>query len=278
MRVAQRWLAEGCHVTAITRADHRATEFRQQGIEPLVSDVLRVTSLPRLDTYQTILFAVGYDRKSPASMRDVYVSGLRNVLQCLETSANPSQRFIYISSTGVYGDSDGEWIDENTPCHPEREGGRVCWEAEQQLANSDTGPRSIVLRMAGIYGPGRIPRKQELLTGKPIAVPPQGSLNLIHVDDAAEVVLAAERFASLPNLYVVSDGEPVERRDYFRVMAQLLGAPPPQFEIPADDSPAAARAQLDKRINSAKMMSDLHVALRYPSYREGLAAIISAEG
>jgi nucleoside-diphosphate-sugar epimerase len=102
-------------------------------------------------------------------------------------------------------------------------------------------------------------------------------LNLIHVDDAANVVLAAEERARPPRTYLVSDGQPVLRRQYYEMLAQLLGAPPPQFIAPAADSPAAERAASDKRISNQRMIEELGVQLAFPSYREGLAAIVAAE-
>ncbi len=138
------------------------------------------------------------------------------------------------------------------------------------------GARSIVLRMAGLYGPGRIPRQREILAGVPLAVPAESYLNLIHVDDAAAIVLAAERLQS-PRIYVVADGQPVVRREYFNHLARLLGAPPPQFQPPPADAAAALRARSDKRVNPARLFRESAIKLMYPSYREGLAAIVAAE-
>ena len=99
---------------------------------------------------------------------------------CLLT---PDPLLLYISSTGVYGDADGEWVDETTPCRPAREGGKACLAAEQVLAEHPLGKRSVVLRPAGIYGPDRIIRAEALRRGEPIDAPADGYLNLIHVDD-----------------------------------------------------------------------------------------------
>ena len=100
-------------------------------------------------------------------------------------------RFIYISTTGVYGTAGGEWVDEETPPDPQRDGGRASLAAEQVLAAHPLGARSIILRLAGIYGPGRVPFLDKLRAGEPIPAPSAGYLNLIHVDDAAAVVVAA---------------------------------------------------------------------------------------
>jgi nucleoside-diphosphate-sugar epimerase len=127
--------------------------------------------------------------------------------------------------------------------------------------------------LAGIYGPGRIPRKEVLVSGEAIPAPAQGWLNLIYVDDAVAVVLEAER-AITPRVFVVSDGHPVRRREYYWELARLVGAPPPQFVEPPPDTPASQRASEDKRAGNARLLRELNVRLAYPTYREGLAAAL----
>lgn len=281
-RVARRWLAAGDRVWAVTRSAARADELRQQGIEPLVADITRPDTLAALAKLpslamplDTILYAVGFDRRAGSSRRAVYVDGLRHVLANLPIDV---ARLIYISTTGVYGNHEGHWVNEETPCEPTREGGQVALAAEQLLLAHPLGARSIRLRLAGLYGPGRIPRRAELAAGLPIAAPGQGFLNLIHVDDAASVVLAAEMLTvPPPRLYVVSDGQPPLRADYFAEVARLVGGPPPTFVEPAADSPAAERSDGDKRVDSSRVRAELNVELQYPSYRAGLAAIVAAE-
>jgi nucleoside-diphosphate-sugar epimerase len=235
-----------------------------------VADVNDRSSLASLPKVSTLLWAVGFDRSAGRTIDEVYVAGLRNVLEMLPGV----ERVIYVSSTGVYGDAAGDWVDEQTPCRPTRPGGIACLRAEELLAADRLGYRSIVLRMAGIYGPGRVPRSEAIQSGEPIAAPADGYLNLIHVDDAAQVVLSAERDPPLPRTYVVSDGHPVERREYYRELARLLGAPEPQFITPDANTPAAERAAADKRVSNRRMLEELSVTLRYPSYREGLVQIV----
>lgn len=273
MQVALRWLAEGGAVWAVTRDAGRCPALAAAGIRPLVADIMAPETLRQLPRADTILFAVGYDRTSGHSIRQLYVAGLRNVLEHLPTA---SQRFIYVSSTGVYGQSGDVWVDEDSPCEPTREGGRACWQAEQTLLLSPWSLRSVVLRMAGIYGPGRIPRRKELQAGETIDAPSEGYLNLIHVDDAATAVIAAEQQASPPALYCVSDGQPVIRREYFRELTALLHAPEPQFRVPRQGQPAAERASSSKRVSNRRLLAELKLDLRYPSYRAGLAAILRA--
>jgi len=279
-RVAQRWRGAGDMVHVVTRSPERARQLADDGFQPLVADVTRSETLGNLPAAETVLFAVGYDRAAGASIADVYAGGMKNVLAALPVATG---RFIYISTTGVYGSAGGDWVDELTPPRPQREGGRASLAAEQVLAAHPLGKRSVVLRLAGIYGPGRIAYLDKLKSGEPIAAPDSGWLNLIHVDDAASVVLAAQRWLDQapgdgPHLFCVCDGQPVVRGNYYREAARHIGAPPPRFVAPDPVSPAAVRAGVDRRVSSEKMHRELGVQLAYPSYREGLAAILSNAG
>lgn len=271
IRVAMRWRGAGDRVFAVTRSAERGDQLRAQGLFPIVADVTKPDTLVELPHASTVLFAVGFDRTTGSSVREVYVTGLRSVLDALPPSV---QRFIYVSSTGVFGQADGTWVDEESVCEPTRPTGRACLEAERLLRDHSLGQRSVTLRMAGIYGPGRVPRKTELMRGEPILAAERGRLNLIHVDDAASVILAAEVKAKTPNLYLVSDGHPVLRREYCQQIARLAEAPSVRFQVPSLDSPKAQRGTTDKRVSNAKILRDLDVTLKYPSYREGLAAIV----
>ncbi|MEK6234970.1 MAG: SDR family oxidoreductase [Planctomycetales bacterium] len=274
-RVGKLWLESGHEVHALTRSQSRAEELKQLGFQPLLGDVVRPETLDALPEADTVLHAVGLDRSADPTMQEVYVDGLRNVLNRLADSA---QRVIYASSIGVYGQRDGEAVDEQSPCEPTRENGRICLEAENVLRNHPRfGERSVVLRLAGIYGPGRVPHQQAISAGHPIAVPADGWLNLIHVEDAAEAVLAAETRAALPDLLLISDGSPVDRRDYYAEVARLLGAPPPTFAEAVPGSPRADRSTSSKRIRNHLAKERLGFSCRYPSFREGLAAIIARD-
>ncbi len=96
---------------------------------------------------------------------------------------------------------------------------------------------------------------------------------MIHVEDAAATVLAAEKYAQPPRTFLVSDGHPVQRRDYFAELARQFGLPPPSFRDPLPDE-ASGRRGGDKRVNNARMLAELHVKLACPTYREGLAAAV----
>jgi len=269
-RVARRWVAEGERVAAVTRSHDRVDALRRDGIEAVVADVCRRESLRELPEAETVLVAIGYDRGGGSPRREVIVAGLRNVL-----SAVPNvQRLIYVSSTGVMGDHDGAWVDETALCQPQREAGQVALEAERLLADHALAGRTVVLRLAGLYGPGRLPKLADIKSGRPVAAPEGAYLNLIHVDDAAAVVLAAERCPRPGALYLVSDGSPTRHREFYRELARQLGMGEVEFVAPEPGSRGAAAALGNKRIDNRRMLDELGVKLRFGDYRPGLRAIL----
>lgn len=273
LRVARRWREAGDRVVAVTRSAATGQRFADEGLEPLVAEVTQPGSLRNLPAADTMLFAVGYDRSAEPTIQQVYAEGFRNVLDALPRETG---RVIYISTTGVYGNAGGGGVDEQTPPAPTRDGGKASLAAEKILAESPWADRGVALRLAGIYGPDRLPYLAKLRAGEPIAAPRNGSLNLIHVDDAATATLAAASVESPPSVVCVSDGSPPQRGDYYAEVARLLGAPEPNFVEPETDSPRAARAAADKRVANRLLREHLGVSLRYPTYREGLAAILGS--
>lgn len=274
LRVAHLWHAQGDEVFAVTRSVDRGAQFAQSGLRPIIADVTDENSLANLPSVDTVLFAVGYDRSAGIPIEDVYVAGLAKVLDHLPDSCG---RLIYVSSTGVYGDAAGQVVDEQTPCDPQRSGGKACWAAEELLRSDPRWQQKHVsLRLAGIYGPDRIPRAKEIAAQIPIPTPGAGALNLIHVDDAAQTVLLAAAHPAPKSLYVVSDGRPVERTEYYAEIARSLNAPPPVYETADPDSPAALRAAANRRMSNRLAVEHLGLQPQYPDYRAGLAAILGA--
>jgi nucleoside-diphosphate-sugar epimerase len=244
----------GDRVLATTRKPERAEAFRMQGIEPVLFDVLSGGPLPPADA---VIHAVGLDRRQGASMRAVYVDGLAHVLDA--TRAVP--RVVHISSTSVYGHNDGSWLREDAPTEPTEESGRIVLEAERLLLSQR--PDAIVLRFAGIYGPGRRIGEAGLRAGKPVAADPDKWLNLIHVDDGARAVVAALDRGH--GIYHIADGQPVLRRDFYGYLASLIGAEPPTF------APTNAEGT-NRRIDAMRMHEALGVVPEYRNYRLGLDA------
>jgi len=265
-RVAARWLAAGDRVVAVTRRPERADELARLGLEPLVADVTHpdFPAAAGLPDAATVFWGVGFDRSSGTTHRDVHVLGLARLLAALPGSP----RVILSSSTGVWGDEDGRVVTEETPAHPTREAGQVLLEAEALLRAHPKGP-GVALRFAGLYGPGRLPRIADLRAGTPIAADPESWLNLIHVDDAAEVVRVVAAAAAPGPLYVVSDGRPVRRRDWYGTLATLTGSPAPRFDAAAPRSRGA-----DKRVDPARLFADLPIRLAHPDALAALETLV----
>ncbi len=284
MRVAARWLADGARVFGVTRTPQRADQLAQAGIEPIVADVSvpgDLSMFSQVGDLATLFWSVGFDRVGNASHRDIHIEGFSRLLGVL--SGQP--RVIFSSSTGVWGDEDGKIINEQTPAQPTRENGRVLLDAENLLRGHRLGP-GVVLRFAGLYGPGRLPRWADLQAGKPIPADPESWLNLIHVDDAASVVCVVasnekgstsksletlgpgQHFLPRP-LYVVSDGVPLRRREWYGHLAMLAKSPLPTWD------PIAPRTRgADKRIDPSLLFRDYAIPLAYPDSLQGLTAIL----
>ncbi len=269
LRVGQRWLAAGHAVTGVVHSAASAETLAAANVHPLVADVTRPETLRDLPAADTLLYCVGYRADSSPPRWAVYVDGLRAVLDAVSPNV---RRVIFISSTGVYAERDGGWVNEDSPCEPLSESGRALLAAEKVLADHRLGDRGIVLRLAGIYGPGRLPRKADLVSGEPLAVPAGQHVNLIHVVDAAAAVLAAEELARPPRTFNIADGCPIDRRDYFVETARHFGLPLPNFRDPLPGESTARRGG-DKRVSNRRMVDELNVKLKYPTYRKGLKSL-----
>jgi nucleoside-diphosphate-sugar epimerase len=268
-RIAALWRARNHRVFATTRSTARADEWRASGLQPIVCDVMDVSSLRSLPRVESIVYCIGRDRSTEVSMRSLYVDGLANVLDALSQS---TPRFLYVSSTSVYGQTEGEEVDESAATEPQEESGQVVLAAERLLR--ERLPSAVILRFAGIYGPGRVMRGQAIKAGEPIVGDADKWLNLIQVEDGAAAVVAADERAAAGSIYNVADGEPVRRRAFYTKLAELLGAPQPQFvPLPTGVTiPPHERGQ--RRILSRRMREELGVRLEYANYEAGLSASV----
>jgi len=266
-RLAARWLAGGSRVWGVVRTPARVTRLAASGVEALIADVASTEPLPPLPEVDTVVWSVGFDRSAGHGYRDVHVEGLSRLLEAL--TGRP--RVILVSSTGVWGRLDGLSVDEETPPHPDREAGRVLLEAEALLRGHRLGP-GTALRLAGIYGPGRLPRVDDLRAGAALAADPDSWLNLIHVDDAAAVVMAVADHANPGPLYVVSDGHPVRRRDFYDRLASLIGSPPPRWTPPSPEARGG-----DKQVDPRRLFAEIGPSLNHPDAVGALAGILKED-
>ncbi|MCO8124991.1 SDR family oxidoreductase [Stieleria sp. TO1_6] len=288
-KVAHLARTQGATVYATTRHQNRCLAMAKSGFHPIRfdwTDRRSINNLPlrQLSAAARVLVAVSYDRESRLGRYESQVGGLRNLLSFLPADA----RICYISTTGVYHQTDGRWVDETSPTHPDRLGGKVHLQAEQLLHAMRPQTPWRILRLAGIYGPGRVPRAADVIAGREIASPESGFLNLIHVHDAARATLAAWRqmdpavvgqpqpVGTQSRLYLVSDDAPVVRGDFYREIARQCGVSPPSFVDPPADAPVRMRSNSNKRIWNRKLRRELLPSLRYPDYRHGLADVLHA--
>ena len=274
-RVAARWIAGGDEVFALTRSEQNAAALRELGLSPILGDVTDAVSLQALPDCETVLHAVGFDRSASASKREVYVDGLSNVLEQL---AGRYRRFIQVSSTSVYGQQAGEWVDEDSPAESQTESGEICRAAERlvldRFSSDATNGHRTVLRLSGIYGPDRLlSRIDALKNAQPLPGSEGGWLNLIHVDDAVEVVTTCSEAKNVDPVYLVSDDRPILRGEYYRLLAKLVGAPEPIFD---PDTIARHSRGINKRCRNRKMREQLRVQLQYSDIESGLANAIEA--
>jgi nucleoside-diphosphate-sugar epimerase len=271
-RVATRWLAQGHRVFGTTRSEQRAEELSKLGVEPVICDIMTLESLKALPKVADALYCVGFDRRQDRSMRDIYVDGLKNFFHHQTRSMQFDWDITYASSTGVYGQVNGEDVDESAVTEPAEESGRVVLEAERLVQGAWVDGPIRILRFAGIYGPGRVIRRQAIEAGGPIVGDADKWLNLIHVEDGAAAVVAADERGRPGAVYNVCDDHPVRRRDFYTELARLLGAPEPRFVAPAPGEPPPPHERANRRIVNRRMREELGVTLQYPSYKGGLRA------
>ncbi|MFW6318368.1 MAG: NAD-dependent epimerase/dehydratase family protein, partial [Halorubrum sp.] len=242
-------------------------------VDAVRADATDPASLDALPDADAVVFAASSGGRRAEAAREVYVDGLRNVIEAYTARPSPPDRLVYTSSTGVYGDHDGAWVDEETPIDPTTEKTRVLAEAERIAldAAGDAGVDGTVARFAGLYGPDRY-RLDRYLEGPVTA----GYLNMVHRDDAAGAVrylLETDRARGEP--VVVVDDEPVDKHAFADWLADECGVPRPEKRskaerIAAGDLSAAAerRIRTSKRCSNDRLRA-LGYEFAFPTFREG---------
>ncbi|MGP9803480.1 SDR family oxidoreductase [Paracoccus sp. NSM] len=266
-------VSQGWRVTGTTRGD--PDRVAASGARPLIwpgqADALR-EALARADA---VLVSV-----APGPQGDPVMAEFTDDL------ARARLRWLgYLSTTGVYGDRQGGWVDEDSVLDGSGPRGqaRIRAEAAWQALARDHGLPLHIFRLAGIYGPGRGPfEKVRNGTARRIVKPGQ-VFSRIHVADIAQVLLASINAPQPVGIYNVCDDDPAPPQDVIEHAARLLGLPvPPEVafdEAAPEMSPMARSFYADsKRVRNDRIKRDLGVRLLYPDYRSGLAALLQAEG
>ena len=237
-------------------------------IFPLQADVTApgtLASIPKSMDYVFYLAAAGHF--SDAAYQAAYVGGVSNVLKVLTATGYGVQHFFFASSTGVYGQYDGVWVDENSATEPKGFSGKRLLEGEERVFASPLP--ATVIRFGGIYGPGRHRLIDRVTNGSPCTAAPPLYTNRIHRDDCAGVLqhLLAQRRRD--PIYIAVDNEPAEECAVMEWMAKRLGCSPPA-RVGAGDS-VGTRA--NKRCSNARLRASGYDLL-YPTFREGYGAVL----
>jgi len=242
------------------------------GIVPVAADLTSPSTLGDLPRDLDLVFYLA----SPSGREDVfyrsaYVDGLRNLLGALAAAGQSPRRVFFASSTAVYGQEKGEWVDEDSPTDPGHFSGRRLLEAESLLLGSDFA--ATVVRFGGIYGPRRTRLLESVRRGD-AAIPsgPPRYTNRIHRDDCVGMLHHLMELPSPGKLYVGVDSDPAAEVDVLQWMASLLGAPSPR----SVRGKRAERGRGNKRCRNDRLLATGY-GFRYPSYREGYSSV-RAEG
>lgn len=239
-------------------------------IEGLAADLSRpLDGLP--GDVELVAYTAAADARTVDAYRHAYVDGLRHVLDGLEAAGAAPRRVLFVSSTAVYGVDDGSWVDEDTPAEPATATGAVVREAERLLLGRGLA-EPVVLRLAGVYGPGRSRLPDRVRDGTAVVPDRPVHTNRIHRDDAAAAVVHLLTAVADPDpVYLGVDHAPVERAEVLRFLADELGAPPP----PA--GPVRDTRGGDKRCRNDRLVAT-GFSFAYPTYREGYRAVLAGVG
>ncbi len=244
-RLAALRVRRGDEVIALRRREVACTA----GIRSLRADLATGAGLERLPRQaQAIVFCAAPDERSEPAYRALYLDGLRRLLDACD-----APRLLFVSSTAVYGEDAGEWVDEATPARPPAFNGRVLFEAEHELAPH---AGSVVLRLSGLYGPGREAMLRRAQASA--AARPRWS-NRIHVDDAASALAHLLDLSGPGRLYLGTDDRPVFEHELVAWLRQRDGLPPPSI---------VAEAESGRRISNGHLRVS-GWAPHYPDFTAG---------
>lgn len=261
-------------------AGHRVVGWRRSPskLPPEIEGVAADLSSPGLppvppDT-TAVVVAVAADSPTEAAYRAAYVDGLSHVLDALERDGVTPRRVLFVSSTAVYGDAGGGWVDESTTAAPGSFSGRTLLEAESLLAERLRGTPSaaVTLRLGGIYGPGRTRLIDQVRTGSAIIPDVPRYTSRIHRDDAAGAIVQLCTMEEEPSpVYLGVDNDPAELGDVLRFLAVELGR-----DVPPTGDAGDPRGG-NKRCSNALLRSTGY-SFRYPTFREGYRDILAGVG
>ncbi len=261
---------QGHEVVGLRRSPTSTEPMQAAGLRPLVADITKPADLAALPApFDWVVNCTSSNKGGVEDYRAVYLNGTRNLIDWL--SAAPPRKFVYTSSTSVYGQTEGSAVKETHPTEAVNETGRVLIETEQLLlaaAQQKQFP-AVVLRVAGIYGPERGHYfKQFLANEARIEGKGERILNMVHRDDVVGVIIAALKNGRPGEVYNAVDDEPVAQVHFYRWLSETLGKwmPPP-----ASDAEIAERKRgfTSKKVLNRRLKMELGYQFKYPTFRQG---------
>jgi nucleoside-diphosphate-sugar epimerase len=246
-----------------------AQELKAAGIVPVTADITQFEELQRLSPeYDWVINCVSASGGGADEYQAVYCQGTRNLLEWLST-ASP-RKFVYTSSTGVYGQTDASWVEESSLTEPGTVTGKILMDTERMLleAHQRLGFPAVIVRVAGIYGPGRGYWLKQFLNGE-ARVEGEGErlTNMIHVEDVVGVIRCVLEKGRPGEVYNAVDDEPVSQLALFEWLSSRLDKPLP---AKASQMPGQGRRGLThKRVSNRKLKNTLGYRFKYPTFREG---------
>ncbi|MEO6697066.1 MAG: SDR family oxidoreductase [Gammaproteobacteria bacterium] len=277
-RVARLWRARGVTVSGLARSQASHARLVEKGISAVPGDLDDILSLVALPVHNTLIYYF-----APPPERGGADSRIQHFLSAIPPNRPPC-KIIYLSTSGVYGDHQGGWVDEDTLPNPQTPRAQARISAETAVLNWGHAHDVpvVILRVGGIYGPGRLPIER-IKQGQPVVRATEAPYtNRIHADDLAQICLAAAERGADRRIYNVCDGEHSTMTDYFHAVADALGLPrPPEISL-AEAQKILNPAMLSyvnesRRMDNRRMREELGVTLRYPTLQEGLVASTQTE-
>jgi nucleoside-diphosphate-sugar epimerase len=241
-----------------------------EGIEPIEADLGLAATLGELpEGIELLVYLASPGGGDDALYRSAYVEGPRNLLEALERGRQRPRRIVFVSSTAVYAQHRGEWVDEESPTEPVHFSGRRLLEGERMILDSPFA--ATVVRFGGIYGPRRTSLIDRVRTGRAVyrRRPPQYT-NRIHRDDCAGALRHLLRLESPEKLYLGVDSDPAHEETVLNGLAGAMGAPTPR----AAGRGEGRAVRGNKRCRNDRLLASGY-AFRYPSFREGYTALLA---
>lgn len=238
-----------------------------------VTDPNQLDNVFKDSEFNVILITMTPSERTDSGYENAYVQTCKNLIVSLKKYRRKPRLVIFVSSTGVYGQSNGEWVDENSPTEPDSFTGKRLLQAEKIMMDSDLG--CTIVRFSGIYGPGRTRLIEQVLQGR--ADLSSQITNRIHVDDCAAVLLHLVELhcqgTQLDSIYIATDNAPVAMATVMIWLAQQLGM---SYAAPMEEAETEnnIKENINKYCSNHRLLATgFH--LRYPTYREGYAAILA---